>query len=183
MTRTIILTVLLALLLTSGCAPAGAVPETTAAPRAATVPATAETVPAATTVETTASTVPAEPVYVFTAEEEEMLLKIGMAELGNGGCTECVALVMRTILNRVESGRFGSSIRSVLFAQDQFTPVMDGTYYDAKPNELCREALDMVISGWDESQGALYYEFCEGESWHSRNLNLLLQHCDTRFYD
>jgi N-acetylmuramoyl-L-alanine amidase len=113
-----------------------------------------------------------------------MLLKIGMAERGECGCTECIALVMRTILNRVhEEGRFGSSIKSVLFAQDQFTPVMDGTYYSAEPNDLCREALEMVIYGWDESQGALYYEWCEGESWHSKNLHLLFQHCDTRFYD
>lgn len=112
-----------------------------------------------------------------------MLLKIGMAELGSGECTECVALVMRTILNRVESGRFGSSIKSVLFAQDQFTPVADGSYYKAEPNQLCRDALELVIYGWDESQGALYYEFCNGPSWHSQNLHLLFQHCDTRFYD
>ena len=41
----------------------------------------------------------------------------------------------------------------------------------------------MVMRGWDESQGALYYEWCEGESWHSQNLNLLFQHCDVRFYN
>ena len=128
-------------------------------------------------------TLPPEPVYTFTAEEQEMLLKIGMAELGSGECTECVALVMRTILNRVESGRFGSSIKSVLVAQDQFTPVADGSYYKAEPNQLCRDALELVIYGWDESQGALYYEFCNGPSWHSQNLHLLFQHCDTRFYD
>mgnify|MGYP006898678300 CR=1 FL=1 len=44
------------------------------------------------------------------------------------------------------------------------------------------EALEMIKTGWDESQGALYYEWCEGESWHSKNLTLLFQHCDTRFY-
>lgn len=135
--------------------------------------------------ETTAPTTLPEPipVYEFTDEEKEMLLKIGMAELGRSECPECIALVMRTILNRVESDRFGSSIRSVLFAQDQFTPVVDGSYYSAEPNHYCYEALDMVIYGWDESQGALYYEFCEGESWHSKNLHLLLEHCNTRFYN
>ena len=122
-------------------------------------------------------------VLELTEEEQTMLLKIGMAELGQGDCTECIALVMRTVLNRVEADRFGSSIRSVLFAPEQFTPVCDGSYYDAVPNERCYEALDMVMRGWDESQGALYYEFCEGESWHSKNLNLLFQHCDTRFYN
>jgi N-acetylmuramoyl-L-alanine amidase len=91
---------------------------------------------------------------------------------------------MCTVLNRVNAeNRFGSSVRSVLFAEDQFIPVMDGTYATAEPNDRCREALEMVIYGWDESQGALYYEWCQGESWHSQNLHLLFQHCDTRFYD
>lgn len=139
--------------------------------------------PVCTEPETTVPTTVPEPVYDLTDGEKEMLLKIGMAERGGEDCTECVALVMRTILNRVESDRFGSTIQGVLFAQDQFTPVSDGSYYSAEPNQRCYDALDMVVYGWDESQGALYYEWCEGESWHSRNLHLLFQHCDVRFYD
>ena len=176
--------VLIALLtLLSGCsAPAAPVPEETTLPETvpvtvpATIPTTVPTAP-----ETTAP--PPVPVLELTEEEETMLLKIGMAERGSCDCTECIALVMCTILNRVNAERFGSSIRSVLFAQDQFTPVMDGTYETAEPNERCYEALEMVVCGWDESQGALYYEWCKGESWHSKNLHLLFQHCDTRFYD
>ena len=149
----------------------------------------AETAP--TTVATEAAAIPTElettappvPVVELTEDEKTMLLKIGMAERGNTECTECIALVMRTVLNRVEAGRFGKSIRSVILAQDQFTPVSDGSYHKAEPNERCQEALDMVIYGWDESQGALYYEWCTGESWHSKNLNLLFQHCDVRFYN
>lgn len=149
----------------------------------------AETAP--TTVATEAAAIPTEPettappvpVVELTEDEKTMLLKIGMAERGNTECTECIALVMRTILNRVEAGRFGKSIKGVLFAQDQFTPVSDGSYHKAEPNERCQEALNMVIYGWDESQGALYYEWCTGESWHSKNLNLLFQHCDVRFYN
>ncbi len=162
-------------LLLAGCAPA-----------AETEPAAAPTTQETTLPETTApteTTVPPEPVLELTEDEQAMLLKIGMAERGKTGCTECIALVMRTILNRVESGRFGSSIRSVLFAENQFTPVSTGAYHKAEPDETCQEALAMVIYGWDESQGALYYEWCEGESWHSKNLNLLFQHCDTRFYN
>ena len=146
------------------------VSETTA--EAVTMPTEPETVP----------TVPL-PVVELTEEEKTMLLKIGMAERGNAGCTECIALVMRTILNRVEADRFGNSVRSVLFAPEQFTPVMDGSYDTAEPNQRCSDALEMVIYGWDESHGALFYELCEGESWHSKNLHLLFQHCDVRFYD
>lgn len=125
----------------------------------------------------------AEPVRFFTEKEKDILLKIGMAERGSTGCPECIALVMCTVLNRVEAPKFGNSIAKVVLSPEQFTPVANGSYYKVKPNENCYDALDMVIYGWDESQGALYYEWCEGESWHSRNLNLLFQHCDVRFYD
>jgi len=112
-----------------------------------------------------------------------LLLQIAMAERGSTGCVDCMALVMNTVLNRVADQRFPSSIRNVIYAQDQFTPVTDGTFAKAQPDDLCRDALERIIKGWDESQGALYYEWCQGESWHSKNLHLLFQHCDVRFYD
>ena len=173
------------MIFSAGCSAPASSPETTVPPATLpiTVPTTAPTVAEPTETEAETTLPPPVPVVILTEEEQTMLLKIGMAERGNSGCAQCIALVMRTVLNRVNADRFGSSIRSVLFAQDQFTPVMDGTYASAEPNDLCREALDMVIYGWDESQGALYYEWCEGESWHSQNLHLLFQHCDVRFYD
>ena len=154
-------------------------------PPAATTPP--QTQPAETTMpttsppETTEATLP--PIVIaLTEEEQQMLLKIGMAELGHTECETCIALVMRTVLNRLEAGGYGKSIYGVLHAKDQFTPVMDGSYEKAEPNEACHAALDRVLRGWDESQGALFYEFCEGESWHSKNLELLTEHCNTRFY-
>ena len=161
--------------------PAAPVPVQTLLPATAapeTRPTVPETVPTEAPTETTAPYI-----LTFTEEEEQLLLKIGMAERGSSGCTQCVALVMRTVLNRVESPKFSSTLRGVIYAQDQFTPVAEGTFESVIPNDRCREALDMVKRGWDESQGALYYEWCEGESWHSQNLNLLFQHCDVRFYN
>lgn len=177
--RRMLLLLLVLTLLLSGCAAEVQPPETTVLPEA-TVSPLPETVPAE-LLPTTAQTLP--PIVLdLTEEEQQMLLKLGMAELGAAECTTCIAMVMCTVLNRVESGRFGKSIRSVLYAQDQFTPVMDGSYDKADPNEACYAALDMVLRGWDESCGALYYEFCEGESWHSQNLQLVTSHCNTRFY-
>ena len=147
-----------------------------------TVPVTTCTAPLPPVTEPEMPVLPAEPVISLTEKEKTILLKLGMAERGDTDCVECIALVMRTVLNRAEAGYSGKDIRSVVFAQNQFTPVMNGSYYAAVPSERCYEALDMVIQGWDESQGALFYEWCEGESWHSRNLQLLFQHCDTRFY-
>ena len=177
--------IFLAALLLWGCTPktpAETAPMTETAMET-TVETTQATLPPFTVPTLPPLTQPPQQVYFFTEEETQLLLKIGMAELGNEGCTECVALVMRTVLNRVESGRFGSSIRTVLYAQDQFTPVMDGTFDLVEPNQLCYDALDMILYGWDESEGALYYEFCDGPSWHSQNLTLLTEHCNTRFYE
>lgn len=157
-------------------------PATTSAPEteAPTEPATAPTTMPATEAPTETTLA---PVRVFTEEEEELLLKLGMAERGDTDCPECMALVMCTVLNRVESPKFPSTVRGVIYAEDQFTPVMDGSLEEAVPNWFCYKAMEMVKEGWDESQGALYYEWCEGTSWHSQNLNLLFQHCDTRFYN
>lgn len=178
------LLLLFPLLLLAACGSTSAPSEPSAATPES-IPATVVTLPRETVALSTEAetTFPAEPVIYLTEEEKNMLLKIGMAERGNKECTECIALVMRTVLNRVESPRFGSSVHSVIFAQDQFTPVTDGSYYSAEPNTCCYEALDWILYGWDESQGALFYEWCTGESWHSQNLHLLFQHCDTRFYD
>lgn len=148
-----------------------------------TLPPVTETVPETVAPEGTVH-IPAPPqrVLELTEEEKSMLLKIAMAERGHCGCPECIALVMCTVLNRVKAEKFGNSIYSVLHAQNQYTPVVDGSYYRAKPNENCYDALDMVLYGWDESRGATYYEWCKGESWHSQNLDLIFQHCDIRFY-
>lgn len=182
MKKTIIL--FLILLLFTGCAPA-AVPHTQLPTTVETTHETTSLHPVTTeaVIQTEAETTqPTLPPLELTEEEQTMLLKLGMAEVGASECAECIALVMRTVLNRVEATGFGSSIRSVIYAEDQFTPLSDGSYYRAEPNDSCFEALEMVLGGWDESQGALYYEFCEGESWHSKNLQLLFQHCNTRFY-
>lgn len=120
--------------------------------------------------------------YNLTNEERDMLLRIAMAEVGCEDCVDCLALVMRTVLNRVESPLFPNRIYKVIHAENQFSPVASGSFTTAKPNDKCHEALDLVINGWDESKGALYFEACAGPSWHSRNLERLFQHCSTRFY-
>ena len=155
--------------------------ETTAATEATVAPTTLPTTAAT---GAPAETTEALPVRTFTAEEEELLLKIGMAERGDTYCTDCIALVMCTVLNRVDTpDKFGSTIKSVLYAEDQFTPVADGSFEKAEPNAACLHALEWIKSGWDESQGALYYEWGKEEGWHAQNLNFLFKHCDTKFYN
>ena len=118
----------------------------------------------------------------LTPEEEEMLLGIGMAEAGVES-VECIACVMRVVLNRVEAGGFPNDVYGVLHQQNQFTTVLYGTYGTECPNEKCYEALALVKSGFDNSQGALYFEsFADPDNWHSRNFEFLFKLDTTRFY-
>lgn len=158
-------------------------PEITATPTATPEPeATPEAAPEAT--ET-----PEENTYEsligsrdWDAEDAELLMKIAMAE-AEGESVEGKALVMLVVLNRVWSDGFPNTIEEVIFQPRQFSVTeAGGRYYTTEPDEGCREALQLISTGWDESQGALYFESCESDSWHSRNLEFLFQEGNHRFY-
>jgi N-acetylmuramoyl-L-alanine amidase len=117
----------------------------------------------------------------FGYEDAEMLEKISIAEAG-GESVECMAMVMLVVLNRAWSDEFPNTIKEVLYENKQFTPISNGSYDSAVPNEKSQEALNMIMQGWNESQNALYFESCSGESWHSRNLEYLFQIDNMRFY-
>ncbi len=118
----------------------------------------------------------------FTDEESMMLLKIAMAEAEDQGVTG-KALVMNVIKNRLDSEDFPNTIEGVVFQPYQFTPVLDGRYDAAIPDEECYEALEMVLNYWDASNGALYFEADWNESlWHKDNLTMLFKYEDMTFY-
>lgn len=128
-------------------------------------------------------TEPGEPharIYLDPADEE-ILLKISMSEAG-GESIEGKALVMLTVLNRVHSSDFPDTIYEVVFQETQYSPVSDGRYFTAIPDSDCKEALEMVESGWDESMGAMYFENSGSESWHSKHLEYFFQCGNHKFY-
>lgn len=116
------------------------------------------------------------------AEDSEILLKIAMAE-AEGESVEGKALVMLVVLNRVWSEDFPGTIEDVVFQPRQFSPVREGgRYYTTEPDRECYEALELVMQGWDESGGALYFDSCDKDSWHSENLEFLYQYGNHKFY-
>lgn len=88
----------------------------------------------------------------LTFEEQDLLERIAMAEARGEGSVG-MALVMRVVLNR--SLKTGQSIHDVIYAPNQFY-----TAGMTAGNDECHEALAMVMDGWDESNGAIY--FCAG---------------------
>ncbi len=118
----------------------------------------------------------------FGSEDNRLLMKIAMAE-AEGESVEGKALVMLVVLNRVWSSQFPDTIKEVIFQENQFPPVQEGgRWYTTEPNAECAEALELVMSGWDESQGALYFESMNEDSWHSRNLEFLFECGGHKFY-
>ena len=113
----------------------------------------------------------------FTDHERDLLARVMMCEAGNQGPIGA-ALVGRVILNRVESesGRFPNDIESVIYQPGQFSTA--SYLYRYEPNADCYAALDLLEAGWDESQGALFFESGAGFSWAT----FLFQYGGHRFY-
>ena len=112
----------------------------------------------------------------------EILKQIAMAE-AEGESVEGKALVMLVVLNRVWTDGFPDDISDVVFQPGQFTPVENGRYYNVVPDEGCREAYEMVLHGWDESQGALYFASTDyPHTWHDQNLQYLFTEGKHEFY-
>ena len=86
----------------------------------------------------------------LTFEEQDELMQIAMSEARGEGSLG-MAYVMRVVLNR--SLRNNQSIHEVIYAPGQFYVAGMGM----TPSEECAEALAMVMDGWDESQGAIYF--------------------------
>ena len=116
------------------------------------------------------------------ADESYILAKMAMAEAESED-TECKALVILVILNRVWSDGFPDTIEGVITQRNAFAPYQNGRYDRVEPDADCWEALDLVMSGWDESQGALYFETTtDEETWHNTHLDRLFEHGALTFY-
>lgn len=115
------------------------------------------------------------------SDEAYLLAKIAMAEAEDQD-TEGKALVICVVLNRVWTEEFTDSIKAVIYQDKQFSPVANGRFDRVEPDQDCWDALLMVEQGWDESQGALYFESESSSTWHREHLQFLFQHGDHMFY-
>lgn len=117
----------------------------------------------------------------FDNEDAYLLAKIAMAE-AEGEDTIGKALVIRVVLNRVQDDSFPDYIADVIHEQNQFSPVHNGRWDSVEPDEDCWKAIEMIDHGWDDSQGALYFESASASTWHRDNLEFLFQHGNHLFY-
>ena len=119
----------------------------------------------------------------WSAKESYLLARIAMAE-AEGCNTQTKTLIIMCVLNRVWSDEFPDTIEEVIFQENQFSPIDNGRWDRAEPNEDCYEAVKVVMEAkYDYSGGATYFENCADEdNWHSRNLEFLYESEGIRFY-
>lgn len=106
----------------------------------------------------------------LTEEDKELLMQIAQAEAGNQDVIGR-ALVILTVLNRCEKNN--ATVRQTIFAPSQF--YVSGM---CPGDELTQEALELVMHGWDESEGCLY--FCS-TGWNYYGAEHLFKHQDHWF--
>lgn len=125
-------------------------------------------------------------VISYSNEDYQVLLKIVQAEAGI--CDEKgKILVANVVINRVKSKRFPNSIKSVVYAPKQFSPVGNGSINRVQVTQETVECVNRALAGEDYSQGALFF-MNRGKSkqsnvgWFDRSLTYLFYHGNHEFF-
>lgn len=124
--------------------------------------------------------------FIISDEDYQVLLRIVAAEAPSEDVVGMM-LVANVVMNRVISGDFPDTIPAVVFQKNQFAPTADGYYWRAEVTDQVIEAVERVLAGEDESQGALYFmERARARAasirWFDRDLQFLFQHGCHEFF-
>lgn len=130
------------------------------------------------------------PVISLGTDQKEVLLRIVEAE-ATGEDIKGKMLVANVILNRVKSNQFPDTVSEVVFQKNgkivQFSPIADGRYWSVTISKSTREAVERVLNGEDESQGALYFSARSkakksNMNWFDNHLTWLFKYGGHEFY-
>ncbi len=128
--------------------------------------------------------------YELSDEDLEALLRIVEAEAGSED-EDGRLLVANVVLNRVNSDRFPSTVKEVVFQQShgvsQFSPVASGRYNRVVVSDETVQAVDRALAGEDISQGALYFASRKRAAaskmrWFDTKLTFLFEHGGHEFF-
>ena len=120
----------------------------------------------------------------------QVLLRIVEAEAGGEGL-DGKKLVANVILNRVNHNKFPDTVEAVVFEKSgghvQFSPTADGRFETVVVSEETIQAVEAVLCGEDNSQGALFFSARskadpDNMSWFDQNLKWLFAHGGHEFY-
>ena len=131
-----------------------------------------------------------EPLYDFSDEELEVLLRIVEAEAG-GEDEDGRLLVANVVLNRLNSDSFPDTVTEVVFQKEgdvaQFSPAYSGKYDRVEISDTTISAVGRALKGEDISQGALYFVARKRADkgslrWFDEKLVFLFEHGGHEFF-
>lgn len=131
-----------------------------------------------------------EKCYELSDEEYNNLLRIVEAEATGEGM-EGKMLVANVVLNRVKSEKFPDTVTEVIYQNTdgkvQFSPVADGRLDKVRITDETVEAVERVLYGEDESEGALYFVASKKAdptkyNWFKTKLRYLFTYGGHEFY-
>ena len=96
-------------------------------------------------------------------------------------------MVANVILNRMKSEKFPNSVREIVFAGRQFSPVSNGSYYRVKVSARTKKAVEKALKEKDNTNGALYFMYRAGSdssnvSWVDRELTKICEYGCHEFF-
>ncbi|MEI3283894.1 MAG: cell wall hydrolase [Eubacterium sp.] len=96
-------------------------------------------------------------------------------------------MVANVILNRMKSEKFPNSVREIVFASRQFSPVSNGSYYRVKVSAQTKKAVEKALKEKDNTNGALYFMYRAGSdssnvSWFDRELTKICEYGCHEFF-
>ena len=96
-------------------------------------------------------------------------------------------MVANVILNRMKSEKFPNSVREIVFASRQFSPVSNGSYYRVKVSARTKKAVEKALKEKDNTNGALYFMYRAGSdssnvSWVDRELTKICEYGCHEFF-
>ena len=123
-----------------------------------------------------------QPAAAGTYEEEDLywLSRAIYSESGNQPMKGRIA-VGTVILNRVAHEAFPNTIKDVIFAPGQFSPVSNGTIY-REPDEESVIAAKLCLDGVREAGKSLYFNVTSMVSWADQSRTLYCTIGDHNFY-
>lgn len=92
----------------------------------------------------------------FSKEDRFILYRIVEAEAGTGDI-KAKKNVANVIFNRLKSKKFPNTIREIVFAKNQFSPILDGRYWKVNIKDSTKEAVIKAYEEGDTTGGALYF--------------------------
>lgn len=96
-------------------------------------------------------------------------------------------MVANVVINRIKSKEFPNTVKSVVFAYRQFSPIANGSYYHVTVSSKTRQAVEKALKEKDNTRGALYFMYRAGSDvanirWFDRDLKWLCKYGCHEFY-